>query len=128
MNLVPRKFFVDDFWDDFSIKTTNDFKYDIYEKNNNYYIEIDAPGVKKEEATIEYDKGYLTIMISQSKEEEDEGKNYIRRERYAREYNKQFYIGEIDSEKIDVKFKDGSIKIEIPKAEINSTKKIINIK
>ena len=128
MNLVPKRFFIDDFWDDFSSKITNDLKCDIYEKDNNYHIEIDAPGVKKEEVKMEYDKGDLTVSISQNRESDDEGKNYIRRERYAKEYNRQFYIGEIDSDKIDAEFENGSIKIIAPKEEIVSTKKIVNIK
>ena len=40
MNLIPRRYFLDDFFDDMEIKTTSNMKCDIYEKDGNYFIEM----------------------------------------------------------------------------------------
>lgn len=128
MNLVPKRFFIDDFFNDLIIRENNDLRCDIYEQDGKYHIELDAPGVKKEDMKIEYNKGYLTIAISQKEEKVDESKNYIRKERYARDYSRQFYLGDIDADKIEASFKDGSIKITAPKVDEEAGKKLIEVK
>ena len=128
MNLIPSKMFMDDFFNDLIIKETTNFKCDIYEKDGNYCIELDAPGVKKEDMTLEYNKGYLIIAISSNEEIEDEQKNYIRKERHAREYRREFYIGDIDHNKIEASFSDGVVRIVAPKVDETTSKKMIEIK
>lgn len=128
MQLIPRNFYLDDIFEDFLTHRDNHrFKCDIYEKDDKYYIDMDAPGFSKENLTVEVDKGYLTIKLAKTDETEDENKNYIRRERTVTEYQRSFYVGDIDSEKISATFKNGTINIEIPKADLIETKKVINI-
>jgi len=129
MDLIPRNFFLDDIFDGFlNSREAGNLKCDIYEKDNNYHIEMDAPGFKKEDLNVECDNGYLTISVSKKEETADEEKNYIRRERYSREYKRSFYIGDIDAENIEAEFDNGTLKIVIPKKEEVSTKKLIDIK
>ncbi len=129
MNLIPRgDFFLDDVFSDFlSSKDTNSFKCDIYEKDNKYFIELDTPGCSKEDTSIECDNGYLTVKVSKKEENEDEGKNYIRRERSSREFSRSFYVGDVDPETIKANFKNGCLTIEVPKQEKVETKKTIQI-
>ena len=57
MNIVPRRFFLDDLFNDFdegSIKPVN-MKCDIYEKEGNYCIEMDLPGYDKKDIDIDFD-------------------------------------------------------------------------
>ena len=62
MSLIPRQYYLDDFFDDFvSHKETSMMKCDIYEKDGNFNIEIDVPGFNKEDINIECKDGYLTI-------------------------------------------------------------------
>ena len=50
MNLVPRKFFLDDFFDDMEPTfRTNNMKCDIYEEDGKYVFEMDIPGYNKED-------------------------------------------------------------------------------
>ena len=49
MNLIPRNFFLDDFFDDFGKGKNNDMKCDVYEEGNNYIVEMDIPGFDKDE-------------------------------------------------------------------------------
>ena len=63
------------------------------------------------------------------KNDEDEDKNYIRRERSYGKYERSFYLADLDEDKIDASFKDGMLKITVPKkAEQKETKKLIEIK
>ena len=129
MKLIPRDdFFLEDVFSDFlSSKDTNSFKCDIYEKEGKYYIELDTPGCSKEDTSIECDNGYLTVKVSKKMENNDEGKNYIRRERSAKEYSRSFYVGDVDTDKIKANFKNGCLTIEVPKEEKIETKKTIQI-
>ncbi len=132
MDLVPRKSFFRDIFDDLFeaplVKAVDIMKSDIYEHNNHYVIEIDIPGFKKEDISIDYDKGYLTIT-AKKEEKIDEHKNYIRKERFYGQYKRSFYIGDVDESKIDAKFEDGILKVIFPKEQLESPdKKKITIK
>ena len=129
MDLIPRRFFLDDFFDDFGRNnmTNNLMKCDIYEKDNCYVIEMDAPGFTKEDININVDNGYLTISSSKSEEKEDNSKNYIRRERRYGSYERQFYIGDIDEANIKATFQNGILQINVPKKEEIATKRTIEI-
>ena len=62
MSLVPKKYYLNDFFDNFlSVPEESNLKCDIYEEDNNYHIEMDVVGFDKKDITIESDKGYLTI-------------------------------------------------------------------
>lgn len=128
MNLIPRRLYLDDIFDDFLISGTNNLKCDIYEKDNTYFVEADIPGFKKEDIKIEAEDGYLTISISKEDSEDEENKNYIRRERYASSYKRQFYLGNIDEDNIKAEFKEGTLKILVPKKENLPNIKEIEIK
>ena len=131
MDLMPRKFYLDDIFDDFiSTRKEQPMKCDIYEKDGNYHIEMDIPGFKKDEISVETKYGYLTIKAEKNNEvnEEDEKKNYIRRERTYGKYERSFYLGDLDEDKIDAKFENGMLKLTVPKKEEVDTKKVIEIK
>ena len=130
MDLMPRKFYLDDIFDDFiSSRKEQYMKCDIYEKEVNYHIEMDIPGFKKNEISVETKDGYLTIKAEKHSEEneQDEKKNYIRRERVYGKYERSFYLGDLDEDNIHASFEDGMLKIEVPKKEEVDTKKVIEI-
>lgn len=127
MSLIPRNFYLDDIFNDFSSNQTNNMKCDIYEKDGNYHIEIDIPGFDKNEISVECENGYLTITAEKNEENEDENKNYIRRERTYGKYQRSFYLGDVDEEAIKAEFKHGILKIHVPKLEEKDTKRHIEI-
>lgn len=94
---------------------------DVKETEKGYELEMDLPGFKKEEVTVELTNGYLTIRASKGldkDEKEKETGKYIRRERYAGACERSFYVGEgIKQEDIKASFKHGILKLEIPKEE-----------
>jgi HSP20 family protein len=125
MNLIPRKLYLDDVFDNFLISGTNNLKCDIYEKENNYFLEMDIPGFKKEDIKIDLEDGYITISVSKEEENTDESRNYLHKERYLSSYKRQFYLGSIDEDNTKAEFKDGILKIIVPKkVEISNTKKV----
>ncbi|MDD4188284.1 MAG: Hsp20/alpha crystallin family protein [Bacilli bacterium] len=130
MNLIPKSFFFDDDFDNFLLtaKGRNDMKCDIYEKDNNYHIELDIPGFEKEDIDVEIKDGYLTVKAKRSNEIEEEEKNYIRRERSYGEYTRSFNLGDADEEKVDAKFENGTLLITVPKKDESLSKKTIKIK
>ena len=99
---------------------------DENEKDDHYDVEIDLPGFKKEDISVELNDGYMTITASKGIEENDENKKgkVVRQERYAGTLSRTFYVGEnVTSEEIHGKFEDGVLKLSIPKKE---TEKLAN--
>ena len=136
MMLVPRRnsfdlfdnFFGDD--DFFSKKERNLMKTDIKEKKDKYIIEMDLPGYEKENINLELKNGYLEISAKVEREDNsDDDEKFVRRERFFGECSRSFYVGEdITHEDINAEFKNGTLKIEVPKKEeqekLSETKKI----
>ncbi len=94
-------------------------KTDIKEKEDRYLIDVELPGYEKENIKIEVEDGYLTVHaeIDSNNEEKEESK-FVRKERYVGSCSRSFYVGtEIQSEDIKASFKNGILKIEIPKKE-----------
>lgn len=135
--MMPNKIYLDDVFDDFMFPTFKDSDFgkmrcDIYEKDDSYYLEMDIPGFDKKDVNIEIDDNdYLTITAEKNvdNDSEDENKNYIRKERKYGKYQRSFYIGGIDKEKIDANFSNGILKVTMPKKEEEkSSKQTIEIK
>ena len=100
---------------------------DIEESEKEYTLSVDLPGFDKKDIELSLDNGYLTI--SAKKQEKEEGKNYIRRERSLTS-SRSFYVGDVVSEEdIDAKFVNGTLSLTIPKLERKELpKKTIEIK
>ena len=128
MNIIPRKYYLDDFFDDFvNSKGKDIMKCDIYEVDGIYNIEIDVPGFDKKDINIECKDGYLTVNVKKEQSEESDTKNYIRKERFYGEYTRSFYLGDLDTDRIEAKFNNGTLHITVPKEEKQDNKKIIEI-
>ena len=85
-----------------------------------YEVDIDLPGFKKDEISIELENGYLTVSAAKGldKDEEDKKGKYIRKERYAGAMQRSFYVGEgVTQEDIHAKYEHGVLKLSIPKKE-----------
>ncbi len=99
----------------------NMMKTDVRETDNSYELDIDLPGFKKDEITIQLDNGYLSISASKGLDKNEENKDgkYIRRERYAGSMNRTFYVGsQLTQQDIQAKFEDGILKISVPKKDV----------
>jgi HSP20 family molecular chaperone IbpA len=131
MSLLPSRFYLDDFFDDFPVMPRMpkmDMKCDVYEKKGNIHIDMDVPGYNKEDIKLDVEDGILTIEASMNNEHEDEEKNYIRKERITGSFKKQFNVGNVKENEINAKFNNGVLKISFPKETKKETKKFIEIK
>ncbi|MFR5635630.1 MAG: Hsp20/alpha crystallin family protein [Mediterraneibacter faecis] len=93
---------------------------DIREHEDGYELSVDLPGFKKDEVSAELKDGYLIISAAKGldKDEKDEKGKYIRRERYAGNMSRSFYVGEgITEQDIHGKFEDGILTLSIPKQD-----------
>ena len=115
------------FNDVFDLDFTEKGNCDIYLEDGKYHVEMDLPGYNKEDIHLEAHKGSIIITAKkETKEEEKEGKKYVRRERTFGRIERSFYLGDIDEEGISAEFKDGILRVTVPtKAEPN--KKSITI-
>ena len=130
MLLVPRRnsfdlfddFFEDDF---FPRKERNLMKTDIKEKKDKFLVDIDLPGFEKENINISLENGYLNIEAKvDDKKENDDDEKIVRKERFYGECSRSFYVGDqIKEEDIKAEFKNGILKIEVPKKEIEDKSK-----
>ena len=131
MSLLPSKFYLDDFFDDFAPMPRMpkfDMKCDIYEKGGNVHIELDVPGFDKKDIKVDVEDGVLTVEATKNDEHEDKDKNYYRKERVYGSFKRQFTVGNIRENEINAKFNNGVLEISFPKEEKKETKKFIEIK
>lgn len=120
-----KNFFNDDFFAPVDM-TSNIFEVDLKEDKDAYMIEADLPGIKKDAIDIEYDNNYLTISAKRDDTVEDKNENYIKRERRYGEFRRIFYVDNVIEDEIDAEFKNGVLKITLPKHDkvIEEKKKI----
>lgn len=133
-NLIKRRknffsLFDDDFFDEFF--NLDAFRFDrpfgflrtnIIEENDKYVLEVEAPGLEKGDFKITYEDGYLTIEVEKKSNNEHKDVNYLRRERFYGACKRRFYLDNVDSEGISASYKDGILRINVPKEEEEVTK------
>jgi len=95
----------------------------IREDDNNYHLELAAPGLKKDDFKITLDNNLLTIETEMKDEKEVNKQNYSRKEFNYHAFRRSFTLPEsADNEKIDAKYKDGVLNLMIPKKEESRVK------
>lgn len=128
--------FENDFWGKknplYGKHVKNMMKTDIREHEGGYEVDIDLPGFKKDEISVQLEEGYLTVSASKAidKDEEDKKGKYIRKERYAGAMQRSFYVGTaLTQEDIRAKYENGILRLSIPKKDEKAveTKKHIAI-
>ena len=96
----------------------NMMKTDVRETDNSYEVDIDLPGFKKDEISVELKDGYLTINAAKGldKDQKDKNGSYIRRERYAGSMTRSFFVGNgITKEEVHAKYENGILMLSLPK-------------
>ncbi len=98
---------------------------DIYENEENIIITAELPGVDKKDMTVDVKGRVLTFKGERSTDNEVKEDNYYRQERCYGKFERCFTLPvEIDPEKIKADYKDGVLKIDIPKAEESKPKQV----
>lgn len=108
----------DDFFTADSQGTSSVMKTDIVEKDGNYELSIEMPGVKKEDIQMELKDGYLNVTASHNTNKEDKDKEgrIIRQERVSGSYSRSFYVGnDVRTEDVKASFNNGELVVTVPK-------------
>lgn len=89
------------------------------ETDNEYLMEIAAPGLKKGDFDIGLDHGVLTISSEQKQEhEEKEGETVTRREFSYSSFSRSFQLpDDVNTDAINAEYKDGLLLLTMPKME-----------
>ncbi len=102
---------------------------ELKEKDNEYTVKAELPGVKKEDLDIDIDKNYITINAKKEEEKEENEKAYKKTEFSYGEFSRTVYFPqEIDVENTKAKLEHGVLKIDAPKlAKEKDNKKKLTI-
>ena len=92
----------------------------IRESNENFVVEVAAPGMKKEDFKIELDGNMLTIKSEHRNErQQKEGETYTRKEFSYQSFQRMFQlpVNVVDAEHIEANYENGLLHLSIPKKE-----------
>ena len=98
---------------------------DFSEKDGNYYLTAELPGINKEDISITIENGYVTLSGKKEENREDKGSDYYLRETRYGSFSRSFRLpGKVVNDKVDATYKDGVLTVVIPHEEDEKTKKI----
>ncbi len=91
---------------------------DIIEDEKEYLIKAELPEVPRENVRVTVENGKLSLSGQRTFEKEEENKKYHRVERFYGSFARSFNLPEnADSEKVEAEYKDGVLRIHLPKLE-----------
>lgn len=111
-----RPFFADNFG---MMAAQRPMKVDVRDEGDHYVLEADMPGMKKDDLKVEVHDGLLTISAeyNDAAEEKSDENKYVYRERRFGSMSRSFNVEGIREDGITAAFRDGVLKLELPKCE-----------
>ncbi|MCP4747411.1 MAG: Hsp20/alpha crystallin family protein [Desulfobacteraceae bacterium] len=98
---------------------------DIYENEDTYVIKAELPGMKKDEITIDVKERKLILKGERQSENEEKKEKYHYKERIYGKFQRIFILPqETNPETINAEYKDGVLKVQIPKPQEPKPKQI----
>ena len=98
---------------------------DVSEDENNIYVVADLPGVEEKDVKLNFQNGILTLFGEKQEEKETRGKNFHRVERSYGSFSRSISLpGEVDAEKATAGYKNGVLRVALPKKEEAKPKEI----
>ena len=120
----------DRFFEDFRLpsifteETTWMPPFDVSETENGLTVKLEVPGMDKKDININLARGVLTVA-GEKKVEKEENETYRCTERCYGTFSRSICLPfEVDAHKVDASFKDGVLKITLPRSEAAKAKKI----
>ena len=91
----------------------------VKETNDEFQIELAAPGMDKKDFKVNFKNNVLTISSERNEEKEDKNENYTRREFSYQSFQRAFTVPEnaVLGEKISAKYTEGILKVTLPKRD-----------
>jgi HSP20 family protein len=98
---------------------------DLIENKDNFVVTAELPGIRKEDIKVTVQNNMLIISGEKKKETENKGDTWHRVERSYGSFNRTFDLPAlIDANKINAEFKDGILRVHLPKVEEAKPKEI----
>ncbi len=98
---------------------------DIAEHEDEYRVNVELPGVEKNDVSITLESNILTIRGTKKQEKEEKGREYHRVERTYGSFHRSFTLPTtVKADKINATFRDGILSVTLPKAEEAKPKQI----
>ena len=98
---------------------------DLSETEEAYTLTVDLPGLNKKDIEVSYKDNRLTISGERKEEKKEEGKDFLRKERYLGTFSRSFSMpSDVKEEMIRASFKEGVLTVNIPKAEVKKPKQV----
>ena len=113
-------FFGRDFFRDFSANQRSGSlpAVNVLENDNDYVVEVAAPGLEKKDFRINLENDCLTISSEKENKSEERNDNYSRKEFSCNSFSRSFNLPDtVDIDKISASHKNGILYISIPKKE-----------
>ena len=128
---VFSKMFENFFNDDFMPRrfTSQTPAVNVVEEDDQFVIEVAAPGLTKKDFKVNLDNDFITIEANKESKDKKEEKNYTRREFCYENFSRTFSIPDsVNSEKIDATYNEGVLTVKLPKREEAKVKPAREIK
>lgn len=113
--------FLDNLLNDLPVSNNSSMNFpavNICETKDNYELEFNVPGRKKEDFKITVDKNILSVSFEKSQENKEENKQFIKREFSTQSFKRSFTLDEkINVEDIHAKYENGILYLTLPKKE-----------
>jgi len=108
---------IDKFFEEFKeTMAHNELESDVYEKNGNVVIQVNAPGIKPEDIDLTIENDYVRISASRKEEVKKEEKDYFVREIKKGNFERIIDLPvPVNSEQAKAEFKNGTLTVTVPK-------------
>jgi HSP20 family protein len=98
---------------------------DMFDNDDKIVIKAELPGMDKKDFSVDVKDRVLTLSGQRNYDNEVKEENYYRRERTYGKFKRAFQLSaDVDADNIKAEFKDGVLKVEIPKPEAQKPKQI----
>ncbi|MBD3410799.1 MAG: Hsp20 family protein [Ignavibacteriales bacterium] len=90
---------------------------DLYERENDFMLEVNLPGVAKDRVRVRVENGYLVVM-GKADVEETTNRKYLMKETRRAHFYRRFKLSDtVDASRIDAKHELGQLRVSLPKRE-----------
>lgn len=98
------------------------FRVDVHDEGDHYEVDAELPGLHREMINVEAHDGILMISADMDQETSTKKDDYVIRERRTGTVRRSFTIGDVKEDDITATYKDGVLKVILPKGQDNDTK------
>ena len=107
---------LDNFFTDTPVWNTRAPAVDVREKDDEYLMEVELPGLTDKDIELNVEDNILTLSSKKEEKTEEKKNGYVIRERRNHEFARTFVLpAEVDREKIKAEFNNGLLVVNIPK-------------